>query len=91
MPPSGAQPSAADTLRYTVQAGKPLIVALPVSVNGAEATYQLLDAPALSWLVDRSFLWRTTEGERGALPILVERRVQGAAPDTLVLLVEVRP
>ena len=83
-----AQP-AADTLRYRVFAGEPLIVALPSQVDGREATYRLLEAPALSWLVDRSFLWRTTPGERGQLPILIERRTEGGLADTLVLLVEI--
>ncbi len=88
--PLGAEPTVADTLRYSVQAGMPLIVALPVLHEGRTATYELLDAPALSWLVDRSFLWRTTDAERGTLPILIERVAEGSAPERLVLLVEIR-
>ncbi|MEM1057305.1 MAG: hypothetical protein AAGI52_17445 [Bacteroidota bacterium] len=84
-----AQPSQTDTLRYQVRAGHTLIVALPTDVEGREVDYRLLEAPALSWLVDRSFMWRTTPGERGTLPILVERSEQGGSPDTLVLLVEI--
>ena len=83
-----ASATAADTLRYTVKAGTPLIVALPAEHEGREVTYRLLDAPALSWLVDRSFLWRTTEQERGTLPIQIERLPGG---ETLVLLVELQP
>lgn len=83
------QPS--DTLRYSVVSGQPLIVALPRQHEGAEVTYRLLDAPALSWLVDTSFLWRTTEGERGELPIEIERMAPGAATETIVLLVTVLP
>lgn len=79
----------ADTLRYSVRAGEALIVALPPRVGGAEATYEVLEAPALSWLVDRSFMWRTLARERGTLPVRFLRRAQGAAPDTLVLLVEI--
>ena len=75
---------AADTLRASVRAGETLIVGLP---DGA--TYEVVRAPALSWLVDRSFMWRTLPAERGALPVVLRRR--GAAADTLVLLVEVRP
>ena len=87
-----AQPSAvSDTLRYQVRAGEPLIIALPRLVDGRETTYRLLEAPALSWLVDRSFLWRTTPGERGQLPIVIERLAEGALPDQLVLLVDVLP
>ena len=88
-PRAEAHPAASDTLRYRVQAGDPLIVALPAQVDGREATYRLLDAPALSWLVDRSFLWRTTPGERGQLPVLIERRAEGVPPETVVLLVEI--
>ncbi|OZC02731.1 hypothetical protein [Rubricoccus marinus] len=87
----GAEPTVADTLRYTVTAGSPLIVALPVLHEGRSATYRLLDAPALSWLVDRSFLWRTTPSERGTLPVQIERTVEGAGVDRLVLMVEIRP
>lgn len=83
------QATAADTLRYSVPAGEALIVNLPPRHRGNEASYRLLKAPALSWLVDRSFFWRTTAGERGRLPILVERR-SGSSRDTLVLLVQIQ-
>ena len=82
-----AQPT--DTLRYQVRAGQTLIVSLPRQVDGREATYRLLEAPALSWLVDRSFMWRTTEGERGRLAIRVERLAGETVADTLVLLVDI--
>ena len=84
-----AQPMAVDTLRYEVRAGQTLIVALPAEFEGREASYRLLEAPALSWLVDRSFMWRTTPAERGQLPIRIERSAPGAFPDTLVLLVDI--
>jgi len=80
-----------DTLHYQVRAGAPLLVSLPEEVRGSEASYQLLHAPALSWLVDRSFAWTTHPSERGILPILIERRPARGALDTLVLLVEVVP
>ncbi len=80
---------AADTIHAMVQAGETLILALPPTAGRAEATYEVLEAPALSWLVDRSFMWRTLERERGTLPVRFLRRAEGAAPDTLVVLVEI--
>ena len=85
-----AAPAAQDTLRYTVQAGDALIVALPARFEGGPASYALVEAPALSWLVDRSFMWRTQPGERGALPIHIRRSAPGAFPDTLVLMVDIQ-
>ena len=86
--PAG-QHSPADTLRYAVRAGETLIVALPPRVGGAEARYQVDRAPALSWLVDRSFMWRTLARERGLMPVVLRRLVAGREPETVVLLVEV--
>ena len=82
--PEATPGAATDTLRYSVRAGDPLIVALPAAEGGREVTYRLVDAPALSWLVDRSFMWRTTEQERGTLPILIERM---PSRERLVLMV----
>ena len=79
----------ADTLRAQVRAGETLIVALPASVSGVEAVYRVVEAPALSWLVDRSFMWRTLPRERGELAVRFERA--GAAPGEVVLLVEITP
>ncbi|WP_412067614.1 hypothetical protein [Rubrivirga sp. IMCC43871] len=80
---------AADTLRYAVRAGETLIVALPARLGGTAVTYEVADAPALSWLVDRSFMWRTLARERGALPVLLRRLAPGRAPETIVLLVDI--
>lgn len=71
--------------------GEPLIVQLPKTYQGAPASYELLEGPALSWLVDRSFFWRTLRSERGTLPIYFSRNVQGLPQSTLVLLVELSP
>ena len=81
----------ADTVRFTVQAGQTLIAALPAQAGGADASYEVIEAPALSWLVDRSFMWRTLEQERGTLAVRFLRRAGGAPPDTLVALVEIVP
>lgn len=80
---------AADTLRYSTRAGQPFIAALPARVGSAEATYRVVEAPALSWLVDRSFFWNVQPGESGTLPVVFERRTAGGGTDTLVLLVEI--
>lgn len=79
----------ADTLHYAVTAGDPLIVQLPPEVGGRQASYRLLRGPALSWLVDRSFFWRTLSSEFGTMNVLVERRGSGIEPDTLVLSIQV--
>ena len=93
--PSGAaasvQASPADTLRYSVRAGETLIVALPPRAAGAEVRYEVEQAPALSWLVDRSFLWRTLAQERGTLPVRFRRFGGSGGTDTLILLVEITP
>ncbi len=89
-PSYGAEPTTVgDTLMYSVQAGRPLLIALPPRINGESISYRLIEGPALSWLVDRSFMWNTTPQERGELPVILERTAVGMAPDTLVLLIEV--
>ena len=80
-----------DTLTYTARAGQPFLVSLPARVDGREASYRAVEAPALSWLVDRSFFWNVLAGERGSLAIRFERRVGDAAPEPFVLLVEIVP
>ena len=87
-PVPSAQPSGADTLRYEVASGEPLIVALPGRVDGAEVRYTVDEAPALSWLVDRSFYYRTVAGERGTLAVRL-RRSGGGAETPVVLLITI--
>jgi hypothetical protein len=82
-----AQPTLSDTLRYEVVAGDPLIVALPARFEGVEATYEVIEAPALSWLVDRSFFYQTVRGERGTLAIRLRRTSPN--PGSMVLLVTI--
>lgn len=77
--------SGADTLRKSVSAGTPLIVALP---DAADASYSIERAPALSWLIRRSFMWRTTPEDTGRHEVVVRRDV-GEARDTLFLLITV--
>ncbi len=85
-PPYADQASRADTLRYSVRAGETLIVALPAS---GEVSYHVVEAPALSWLVDRSFMWQTLARERGTLPVRLRRTAPGRATEEVVLLVEI--
>ena len=81
-----SQPTRSDTLRYEVRAGHALLVSLPPRVGTSEASYSVVSAPAMSWLVDRSFLWQTIPAERGVMPIVFRRTPGG---DDLVLMVEV--
>jgi hypothetical protein len=53
------------------------------------ASYRVLRAPALSWLVDRSILWRTRSGDVGDHTLLVSAALADAPPDTLAILVTV--
>lgn len=73
--------ASADTIRQSVIAGETLIVALP----GPD--YRALNPPALSWLVDRSFMWRTLPQERGALAVRFARGNDDEV--AVVLLVEI--
>ena len=41
----------------------------------------------MSWLVDRSFYWKTLPTERGLMPIVFEH--SAAAEEQLVLMVEI--
>lgn len=81
----------ADTLHLQVRAGEPLLATLPARHQGQPASYRLVRGPALSWLVDRAFYWRTLPSESGAMPVLVRRVAPGVEPDTLVLMVRVAP
>lgn len=85
-PPSPVADAPPDTLRLAVRSGQPLVTALP---GESSWTFRALRAPALSWLVDRSFYWKTLPGERGREFVLIERRYRSEPQDTLVLVVDV--
>ncbi len=76
----------ADTLRETVTAGEDLILTLPPS---NDAAYTIVRAPALSWLVDRSFFWRTRPDEAGTHTVTFRAASESASADTLVVRVTV--
>jgi hypothetical protein len=78
-------PLAADTLRYELTAGESLVVSLP---GPDDAEFRGVRLPALSWIVDRSFGWRTLPGEEGREYVVILRRTE-TRTDTLVLVVDV--
>ena len=87
-----ATTATADTLRHRVPAGDDLIVTLPGTLSQRTvASYTIVRAPALSWLVDRSLLWRTRPNNAGTHALLLQASFQNAAPDTLTILVDVTP
>lgn len=83
--PVSTSPAASDTLRYTLGSGEALVAALP---GDAETTYEIVRAPALSWLVGRSFFWQTVPAERGREFVILTRDRDGRG-DTLVLVIDV--
>ncbi len=68
--------------------GEPLVTLLP---GEDDVTFRVLRAPALSWLVGRSFYWKTLPAERGREYVLIERSRGDVVRDTLVVVVEVGP
>ena len=84
--PASFELAPSDTLRLSVASGEPLVAALP---GDPAWTFRSLRAPALSWLVGRSFYWRTLPGERGREYVLIERRYRSEPQDTLVVVVDV--
>ncbi len=76
-----------DTLRHTVRGGEVLIIDLPEELDGRPVDgYSLIHAPALSWLVDYSFMWRTLPEDAGMHDVLI--RADGPS-DTLVVSINV--
>ena len=88
VPAAPAVEMPADTLELSVEAGTPLITALPAAPDDSSVTYEVVRAPALSWLVDRSFFWDTRAQDAGSHEI-VFRRTTDARTDTVVLSVTV--
>lgn len=85
-------PTAPDTLRYQVTAGTVFITDLPPSLDaGPVESYAIIRAPSMSWLVDRSFFWRTATADAGTHSIRLRAEAANAPPDTLVLQIDVTP
>ncbi|MEM8487438.1 MAG: hypothetical protein AAF564_17940 [Bacteroidota bacterium] len=81
----------AETLSYVVQAGEVLILNLPELLGGRKITeYKIKRAPALSWLVTRSFFWRTLAKDVGKHEVLLSAMVNGSSVDSVVVEIEIR-
>lgn len=80
-----ASGEAADTLHVEGAAGEVLIFDLPEYLDGrAVESYALIHSPALSWLVDYSFMWRTLPQDTGRHIVRIS-----AAPAADTLLVSI--
>ena len=83
---------AVDTLHFTTRSGSTLFFTLPDSVgNRPVRTYRARSLPALSWLVDRAFFWRTTTGDGGRYALRFEAAFDDTPPEALLAIIEVRP
>lgn len=81
----------AETLSYVVQAGEVLILNLPELLGGKRISeYKIKRAPALSWLVTRSFFWRTLAKDVGKHEVLLSAMSNGSAVDSVVVEIEIR-
>ena len=80
-----------DTLRATVAPGRPLIRSLPAEVGGAPVTgYAVLRGPALCGVAGQSFTWIPRGTAPGTYDVRLRATHPDAAPDTLVLRVDVQ-
>ncbi|MFP4227241.1 MAG: hypothetical protein ACLFTE_00260 [Salinivenus sp.] len=80
-----------DTLKATVTAGEPLILTLPTTIDGTTVgSYRMLRGPALSGVAGRSLTWITRDVSPGSQDLSLQARRPGAAPDTLIVRVEVQ-
>lgn len=86
-----SSPAPSDTtIRFSVQAGEPFIFALPDTLHGqTPARYEILRAPALSWLKGRSFYWRTLPTDVGPHTLLFRATYSQTPPDTVRATVKV--
>lgn len=83
-------PALADTLHRSIPAGDVLIMALPRSLGSRPVdAYEIIRAPALSWLVDRSFFWRTRSADLGVHAIHFRAAFPNDTVDTLTVQVTV--
>ena len=82
---------ASDTLHASVAAGSPLIRSLPAEVGGTSVTgYAVLRGPALCGVAGRSFSWITRGTAPGTYDVRLRATHPDAAPDTLVLRIDVQ-
>lgn len=88
---SVARRAAPDTLRRTVQAGEPLVMALPDrhDTTGVDH-YTLLRGPALCGVAGRSLAWATHSSDAGTHTLLLRPVAGSPLPDTLAVVVRVQ-
>lgn len=85
------EPARAETLSYVSQAGEVLIFNLPATLGQRTIdSYTITKAPALSWLVKKSFFWRTLPKDAGNHEILLKAVVDGRNVEDVVVQVEIR-
>jgi|GEM_PF-2159658 len=88
---SGHRAVPAETLSYVVQSGEVLIFNLPSSFGTRRMErYRLKQAPALSWLVDRSYFWRTLSKDVGEHTLIFEATAVGSTLEDIYVVVDVR-
>lgn len=81
----------AETLSFVIQAGDVLIFNLPEIIEGRPVdTYSLRKSPALSWIYERSFFWRTLAKDVGKHEILLSGTRNGVQTEELVIQVDIR-
>ena len=81
----------AETLSFIIQAGDVLIFNLPESIEGRQVdTYTIRDSPALSWIHERSFFWRTLAKDVGKHEILLSGVRNGVNTEELIIQVDIR-
>lgn len=81
-----------DTLQASAEAGTPLLLSLPAELNGRVVdSYTLLRGPSLSGVAGRSFTWIPEGTEPGIHEVLLRTQVPDAAPDTLLLRINLQP
>lgn len=85
------EPARAETLSYVSQAGEVLIFNLPATLGQRKIdSYTITKAPALSWLVKKSFFWRTLPKDAGKHEILLKAVADGRNVEDVVVQVEIR-
>jgi hypothetical protein len=86
--PGGPVP--ADTIEHTARGGEVLIFARPDSVLDRPVQhYNIVQAPALSWLEDRSVVWRTRRDDVGEHLLLYQAVTEDQYADTVQVLVRI--
>jgi len=80
-----------DTVRATAKPDTPLVLSLPTKLNGQPIErYSLLQGPALSGVVGRSFTWIPDGAEPGTHEALLQTHAPDVPPDTLVLQIDLQ-